>query len=72
MHLSFHLQRPFTPPSPPFTALTLDLAVLIYRPLRFNASFLGEVSVLVSDLRSPMLLIPGDFNLHMDVTSDTC
>lgn len=27
--------------------------------------------MLVSDLRSPVLLIPGDFNLHMDVTSDT-
>lgn len=56
---------------PPPTAPALVLAVLIYRPLRFNAPFLGEVSVLVSDLRSPMLLIPGDFNLHMDVTSDT-
>lgn len=27
--------------------------------------------MLVSDLRSPVLLIPGDFNLHMDVTSDS-
>lgn len=68
LHPPSHLQQ-FSPP-PPCISSTFS-AVLIYWPLRFNASFLGEVSVLVSDLRSPVLLIPGDFNLHMDVTSDT-
>lgn len=57
-------------PSSPHIYSTFS-AVLIYRPLRFNASFLGEVPVLVSDLMSPVLLIAEDFNLHMDVTSDT-
>lgn len=56
-------------PSSPHIYSTFSV-VLIYRQLRFNALFLGEVSVLVSDLMSPVLLIPEDFNLHMDVTSD--
>lgn len=68
LHPPSHLQQLFSPP--PCISSTFS-AVLIYWPLRFNASSLGEVSVLVSDLRSPVLLIPGDFNLHMDVTSDT-
>lgn len=68
LHPPFHLQQLFPPPPHSYSTFS---AVLIYRPLRFSAWFFGEGSVLVSDLRSPVLLIPGDFNLHMDVTSDT-
>ncbi|XP_064413279.1 uncharacterized protein LOC135356510 [Latimeria chalumnae] len=46
--------------------------LLIYRPPRWNADFLNELSELISFLavESPNLIVVGDFNARMDAPSD--